>query len=164
MPRRYRIKGATTSNTLSGAKTLCQYKSGSGSSGWVTHITVDGNSLSADAIIDVSLVRMHVASTSMTSFTPLLCDPDGAAANGAGGTGATAVWVSSQTDGTLGDELWRRQVSAMSGGGVEVFFPDGVYEFAAGGAVDKGILALYVNTTLAVAHVISFELGIAEVG
>ena len=145
MPNKYSIVGTATS--YSGAKDqMWQIKTGTGTPLWIDYISIHGQSDTADSM-EVKLARVSAAASSMTSYTPLLLEETATAdkvATAAGGTGATAVYVSSQTDGTVGDILGWWSVSTQSGGGLDLWFPPMQIIVKAGG----GLIGLFVTNAI----------------
>lgn len=135
--RQYAITQSIAGNTT--ARTLIQIKAGATTPLWLDYVAVDGQSDVADAM-DITIVRKSAAAT-VTSYTPLLVDPGGPAADAVGGTAATGHTAT--VEGTDGDILFRRSVSVQAGGGLAERFAPGEIVVAA-----AGIIAIKHNITI----------------
>ena len=97
---------------VSTAISIIQYKAGAANKAAVVRFSI-GQGLSETSTMEqIHLLRKTAAAT-VTSFTPLENDPDGAAAFGVGGTSATGITATAE--GTDGDILVDRAFNILNG-------------------------------------------------
>src|SRR5689334_4784423 len=163
--RKYTINGVTTSSTFSTTKMLAILTTGANAAIWLDYVACDGQALTSASALDIALVRVTGNATSMTSYTPKLLDPDDATAQAAGSaTTGCAVFVSTQTDPTTGDVLWRRSGNTQGGGGIAEWFPPGQIAVRPAGGTTQGRLGLAIQTTLSAAAILTYTLHFTEIG
>lgn len=94
------------------AITIIQYKAGATNKASVVRFSI-GQGLSETSTMEqIQLLRKSAAAT-VTSFTPIENDPDGAIAFGVGGTAATGITAS--VEGTDGDILVNEAFNILNG-------------------------------------------------
>lgn len=104
-----------TAVSVSGAVTLIQVKAGATVPLEIIRASVWQSGSTTSTMQRIQLLRKTSANTSMTSFTPLKMNPNDPAANAAGGTSATSIYVGGSSEGSDGDILVNEVFNILNG-------------------------------------------------
>ena len=153
--RSYAIQAQFTTVTTS--KTLIQLATGATTPAWIDYVSCEGQSDVADAM-EIILVRKSGAAT-VTSFTPLIMMQGAGTeqiANAVGGAALTGTNASAE--GTDTDVLFRWSVSVQAGGGLQIWFPEGLVLVGA-----ASFIGLKLNNTIT-SQTLTASLQFSELG
>ena len=125
------------------AITIIQYKAGAANKARVVRFSISQGLSETSTQEQIQLLRKTVAAT-VTSFTPLiLAEGAGTEVVAAAVGGTSATGTNASAEGTDGDILYRWSVSVQAGGGLQIWFPEGLVQVGA-----AGIVALKLNNTI----------------
>ena len=94
------------------AITIIQYKAGATNKARVVRFSISQGLSETSTMEQIQLIRKSAAAT-VTSFTPIENDPDGAAAFGVGGTAATGITAT--VEGTHSDIIVNESFNILNG-------------------------------------------------
>lgn len=97
---------------VASAITIIQYKAGATNKARVVRFSISQGLSETSTMEQIQLIRKSAAAT-VTSFTPIENDPDGAAAFGVGGTAATGITAT--VEGTDGDIIVNESFNILNG-------------------------------------------------